>query len=358
MRTPPCTTLKRLKRCCFVSTVALGVATASARRSPTSTPAHAQEIQLTGPLAGRACRASTCASIARGASRSRRRRRSRSSTSTGARSSFGARLNYNIADWLAIGVWGASGALSSRPTSPIKSTRPRRATRRTAIRTSRPNDFGDQTAKMQWIAAPQISSFRSAASSPSSRRSSSTPTSMFTAAWPSSGSKSAETAAPAGQVTCTDPNSFALASRMAIAPTFGLGLKFYMTNFLSLGVEYRALPFSWNRAGFDSRGAGTNGDSRTSKSTARTDVQVQPDDHDFARLLASRRLRRSPSRRRLAIREALSLVARGGASALCLWLRRDSRRGRQPLRIRAVFVDRERVAVRTFAVRRAFIFRD
>ena len=25
------------------------------------------------------------------------------------------------------------------------------------------------------------------------------------------------------------------------------------------GVEYRALPFNWNRAGFDSRGSGTNG---------------------------------------------------------------------------------------------------
>jgi len=28
---------------------------------------------------------------------------------------------------------------------------------------------------------------------------------------------------------------------------------------VSFGVEYRALPFSWNRAGFDSRGSGTNG---------------------------------------------------------------------------------------------------
>ena len=28
----------------------------------------------------------------------------------------GARLNYNIRDWLAIGVWGAVGAISTRPT--------------------------------------------------------------------------------------------------------------------------------------------------------------------------------------------------------------------------------------------------
>ena len=43
------------------------------------------------------------------------------------------------------------------------------------------------------------------------------------------------------------------------APTVGVGLTFYPSNFVSFGVEYRALPFSWNRAGFDARGTGTNG---------------------------------------------------------------------------------------------------
>ena len=33
----------------------------------------------------------------------------------------------------------------------------------------------------------------------------------------------------------------------------------YASDFFSIGVEYRALPFSWNRAGFDSRGTGNNG---------------------------------------------------------------------------------------------------
>jgi hypothetical protein len=28
---------------------------------------------------------------------------------------------------------------------------------------------------------------------------------------------------------------------------------------VSIGFEYRALPFAWNRAGFDSRGGGNNG---------------------------------------------------------------------------------------------------
>jgi opacity protein-like surface antigen len=41
-----------------------------------------------------------------------------------------------------------------------------------------------------------------------------------------------------------------------IAPTFGIGLNFYATDFMSIGVEYRAFPFKWNQSGFDSGGAG------------------------------------------------------------------------------------------------------
>ena len=41
------------------------------------------------------------------------------------------------------------------------------------------------------------------------------------------------------------------ASRVAIAPTFGAGLNFYITRFLSINFEYRATPFQWNRSGTD-----------------------------------------------------------------------------------------------------------
>jgi len=57
----------------------------------------------------------------------------------------------------------------------------------------------------------------------------------------------------------TDPNSFARGSRTAIAPSFGLGLNFWLSDLISLGVEYRAMPFSWNRGGFDTRGGPPNG---------------------------------------------------------------------------------------------------
>jgi hypothetical protein len=43
---------------------------------------------------------------------------------------------------------------------------------------------------------------------------------------------------------------------MALAPSFGLGFNFYIGDFMALGLEYRALPFSWNQGGFDTSGGG------------------------------------------------------------------------------------------------------
>ena len=57
---------------------------------------------------------------------------------------------------------------------------------------------------------------------------------------------------------CADPTTFNRQSRMAIAPTFGLGFSFYSGEWMSLGVEYRALPFKYNQGGFDTRGSGTD----------------------------------------------------------------------------------------------------
>lgn len=43
----------------------------------------------------------------------------------------------------------------------------------------------------------------------------------------------------------------ARSSRLAVAPTFGFGLNFFINRFVSVNVEYRATPFSWNRSGTD-----------------------------------------------------------------------------------------------------------
>jgi hypothetical protein len=47
----------------------------------------------------------------------------------------------------------------------------------------------------------------------------------------------------------------ARSSRVAIAPTFGAGLNFYLNRFISINLEYRATPFSWNTSGTDENSA-------------------------------------------------------------------------------------------------------
>jgi outer membrane beta-barrel protein len=43
-------------------------------------------------------------------------------------------------------------------------------------------------------------------------------------------------------------------SRTAIAPTFGAGISMYFTDYLALTLEYRAFPFKWNTSGTDESG--------------------------------------------------------------------------------------------------------
>ena len=43
-------------------------------------------------------------------------------------------------------------------------------------------------------------------------------------------------------------------SRTAIAPTFGVGLSLYLADYLAMPIEWRALPFAWNTSGTDENG--------------------------------------------------------------------------------------------------------
>ena len=52
---------------------------------------------------------------------------------------------------------------------------------------------------------------------------------------------------------CKDTQT-ARATRLAIAPTFGVGLSLYLTSYLAMTIEYRAFPFKWNTSGTDEGG--------------------------------------------------------------------------------------------------------
>jgi outer membrane beta-barrel protein len=177
---------------------------------------------------------------------------------------IGGQLNYNLLDWLAIGVWGAAGAVSSTTdlADRIDATSPRDQLTADNINHSQSPfggnaSFNDQTAKISYVVAPQLT-FTPFRGKLAIFNKIFVDTDFYVAGGVGFvGLQEREDCGGGGtQPLCNNPKSFALASTTKIAPTFGVGLKFYPAGFWSLGVEYRALPFAWNRAGFDERGSG------------------------------------------------------------------------------------------------------
>lgn len=231
--------------------------------------AQAQEIQLTGPLAG-----------APAVRKLRLHREGRFEISPSVSFTLldeykrtiipGLRLQYHPTDWLGIGAWGGVGlsyttALSDQlqeraiddracnvnPTS--------RGCRLTATNLTRGNLSDDQLASMQWVVAPQVTvvPFRGKLALFSALF---VDTDVHFFAGPAfvgiEERQQCGAASENASLACNDPTSFAKESRMAVAPTFGLGLNFYPSDFFGFGAEWRGLPFALNTSGFDNFGGG------------------------------------------------------------------------------------------------------
>lgn len=239
--------------------------------------AHAQEILLTGPLAG-----------APAVRKQRLYRKSRFELAPQVSFTLldeyqrlilvGGRLNYNITDWLALGGWGAlsPGALkfSTALTDEIQKTNAFRQ-RQTAMdgvpsqnhkltQTNMGQNFENQLGTIDWAAAPQLTltPFRGKIG-------------VFQSIYVDSDlyffggpafvgvTERKDCVRGNGAGGCIPPGNpgsadFEMDSRMAIAPTFGLGFQFYLNRFLALGAEWRGLPFARNTGGFDNHGGGPN----------------------------------------------------------------------------------------------------
>jgi len=236
--------------------------------------AHAQEILLTGPLAG-----------APAVRKLKLYRQNRFEIAPAASFTLldeyqrqillGARLQYNITDWLAIGVWGASGAvkittgLSEKIQGVNESRQSDNAARAAAnrgptlnsqlTRTNIGQDFTKQLGTMDWVAAPQLTlvPFRGKIALFQSIYADTDLYFFGGAAFV--GLKERKDCGPKviGGAPCSA--SFDMASRTAIAPTFGLGFSFYVNKFMSFGFEWCGMPFARNTGGFDNHGGGPNG---------------------------------------------------------------------------------------------------
>lgn len=242
-----------------------------------TTTAEAQEIQLTGPLAG-----------APAVRQLRLHRKGRVEIALG--SSFtlldeyqrtilpGLRISWHPTDWLGFGVWGAYGI--SLPTSLADELQEKAIDNRncttitaanespcklTAVNLTRPGINGstgqlvnDQLGVIQFVAAPQLNvvPFRGKLSL-FGALTADTDISFFAGA-AFVGVQERKACGGASGTPCSQ--SFELESGIRIAPTFGLGWNFYprQLEFFGFGAEWRAMPFSRNTSGFDNAGAGND----------------------------------------------------------------------------------------------------
>lgn len=178
----------------------------------------------------------------------------------------GGRVNYNITDWLAIGAWGAYGLgqLDTSLTDEIQGVNRSRGARNPAAPTvddrltarQLGRDFSDQVAKVEWMVAPQLTAvpFRGKIALFQSFY---VDTDFYVFAGPAF--VGVQDRGDCVGNRCIRNDGYArvdMKSRTAIAPTFGLGFTFYTNKWSAIGFEYRAVPYAVNLSGFDTGGSG------------------------------------------------------------------------------------------------------
>lgn len=232
------------------------------------TAAAAQEVQVTGPLAG--------APAVKGLRQYRRHRLQLKPTAGFSLQDpfsrnlmLGAQAQYHIFDWLGVGVWGGYTVVhfDTDLTRDIESDG--QTTETNALSLPSKDYFGDQIGRMNWVVSGQVTFiplrgklalfqkvfvdsdfylFGGVAAVGIEERSDVTDAQVC-ASVPEPGATPSSDACVATQT--------ARSSRVAIAPTFGVGLSVYTNRFLGISLEWRGLPFRWNQMGTDE--AGDNG---------------------------------------------------------------------------------------------------
>ncbi len=247
--------------------------------------AEAQEIQLTGPLAG-----------APAVRKLRLHRDGRFEITPNISFTLldeynrtimpGLRAAYHFTDWFGVGVWGGYGiqyttGLSDQLQEKAINDRncagnpDSQECKLTAVNLTDGDLFDDQLAKFQWVVAPEVTfvPFRGKLS-------------LFSVLFVDTDvnffvgpaiiglqerTQCGKNADGGALAACASNHT--LESRITAAPTFGLGLNFYPTKIFGFGAEFRGLPFALNTAGFDNFGGPPDGDF--------PDNAVNSDDQEF-----------------------------------------------------------------------------
>lgn len=232
--------------------------------------ASAQEVQVSGPLAGAPacidCRVyrDNRFSIKPFAAFTLQDEFSRSIF-------FGAQLGYYFTDWIGLGLWGAFAPIHIDTDLTDEVVRQGQSTTRNRLSLPSAGGFDEQIGEMSWAAGLEaifiplrgklalfqklfidtdFSVFGGIALVGVEERAD-----VNSGSGPNDVCLTGEsTPTPA----CLDSQS-ARASRVAFAPSFGVALTTYANDFFGISLEWRALPFSWNTSGTDEGGRDEEG---------------------------------------------------------------------------------------------------
>jgi outer membrane beta-barrel protein len=181
----------------------------------------------------------------------------------------GGQLMFHPTDWLGIGVWGGGGVVSMDTALTDEVTAKGQTNKVNVLSLPQASVFPEQVARLQWIAAPQVT-FIPLRGKLGLFEKLFVDTDFYIfggvgmvgleerADVPGDVADSCraigDTSGFGAEVDCLSPTQTERSTRVAIAPTFGVGLSFYMTDFLAMTLEWRGLPFAWNTSGTDEAG--------------------------------------------------------------------------------------------------------
>jgi outer membrane beta-barrel protein len=233
--------------------------------APVAPRAHAQDLQVEGPLAG------APAVIGLRIYREMRFQAQLQGTMTlndeFSRSILvGGQLMFHPTDWLGIGVWGGFGLVNIDTDLTDQVSERGQTNEVNVLSLPRPGGFTDQIGRIKWMAAPQIQFIPLRGKLGIFEKlfidtdfyllggvglvgieERAEVNSDFFGTCRNRGELGA-------QIQCLEPTQSERESRMAIAPTFGAGLSLYMGNWAAMTFEWRAMPFAWNTSGTDESG--------------------------------------------------------------------------------------------------------
>lgn len=185
----------------------------------------------------------------------------------------GGQLMFHFVDWLGIGVWAgySLAQIDVDLTEQVKSKGQTNEVNVLSLPSAR--DFDKQIGRIKWVAAPQLAFiplrgklgvfeklfvdtdfYISAGAAFVGLEERAGVTRDQFQRCRAMGESAGMSGSLQAEIACFSTTQAVRESRVAIAPTFALGLSLYLANWMAMTLEWRGMPFAWNTSGTDESG--------------------------------------------------------------------------------------------------------